>query len=338
MEIILFWVVIIFFIILREEKKIILNFLQKKIKGYSIVIIILGVLLTTFLIVTVRFFYLNSKLTVEFVSDELTKNFNGAINKYLIVESDSFIIKTSNYKNGIKNGLETNYKNIINSSFNYDLLKRESYNYFDFKSNWDSNKFIKEELNYYNGKLNGLMMSNIEHVNHKDFKFTDRNLLDLDSIITEINIFQGVPFWSNFKIVEYEDNRLNGHYYAFSKYFPIHKLDLNTRSSIVQILKLLEDLNYDVLHSVEFKNGLKNSIEKKYYDNGNLIYEGQYIMGIKEGIHNYYYPNKSLYLTENYSNGKRNGKFIKYNVFGKIDLELIYKNDLLMSIDSSNSY
>ena len=64
MEVIVIWLVILI-IIVSGGNKIILNFLKKKIKGYSIGIIILGILLTTFLIVTVRFFYLNSKVSVE---------------------------------------------------------------------------------------------------------------------------------------------------------------------------------------------------------------------------------------------------------------------------------
>ena len=67
----------------------------------------------------------------------------------------------------------------------------------------------------------------------------------------------------------------------------------------------------------EFKDNIPNGKGIKYYPNGNILYEGDFINGKFEGNGKYYYDNGDYYIGK-YKNGLRNGKGIKYYKNGKI--------------------
>ena len=75
----------------------------------------------------------------------------------------------------------------------------------------------------------------------------------------------------------------------------------------------------------EFKDNIPNGKGKKYYKNGNIQYEGDFINGQFEGNGKYYYENGEYFIGK-YKNGLRNGKGIKYYKNGNILFEGEYIN------------
>ena len=76
----------------------------------------------------------------------------------------------------------------------------------------------------------------------------------------------------------------------------------------------------------EFKNNLPNGKGIKYYSNGNILYEGNFINGKFNGNGKYYYDDGDYFIGE-YKNGLRNGKGTMYYSNGKIMYEGDWIND-----------
>ena len=86
------------------------------------------------------------------------------------------------------------------------------------------------------------------------------------------------------------------------------------------------DDNGNILFEGEYLHTL-NGKEKEYYYNGKLLYEGQYIDGERNGKGKKYdYDGKLLYEGD-YLCGKRNGKGKEYYKDGKLLFEGEYLND-----------
>ena len=68
----------------------------------------------------------------------------------------------------------------------------------------------------------------------------------------------------------------------------------------------------------KFISGKKEGKWKKYFDNGQLIYIGNYKKGKKEGIWARYHKNGQLGTKGNYKSGKREGEWISYFDNGQI--------------------
>ena len=76
----------------------------------------------------------------------------------------------------------------------------------------------------------------------------------------------------------------------------------------------------------EFRNNLPNGKGIKYYSNGNILYEGNFINGKFEGNGKYYYEDGD-YFSGEYKNGLRNGKGKEYYSNGNIKYEGDWIND-----------
>ena len=76
----------------------------------------------------------------------------------------------------------------------------------------------------------------------------------------------------------------------------------------------------------EFSNNIPNGKGIKYYPNGNLLYEGNFVNGKFDGIGKYYYDDGDTFLGE-YKQGLRDGKGTLYYKNGKIRYEGDYIND-----------
>ena len=75
-------------------------------------------------------------------------------------------------------------------------------------------------------------------------------------------------------------------------------------------------------------NNNNNGKAKEYYNDGKLLFEGEYLNGKRNGIGKEYYTNGKLKFVGEYLNGKRNGKgkeYYNYDYFLKF--EGIYLND-----------
>ena len=76
-----------------------------------------------------------------------------------------------------------------------------------------------------------------------------------------------------------------------------------------------------------YKIGERNGKGKEYYDNGKLIFEGEYINGERnKGIGIEYYDNGKIEYEGEYINGERNGKGKEYYDNGKLRFEGEYLN------------
>ena len=75
----------------------------------------------------------------------------------------------------------------------------------------------------------------------------------------------------------------------------------------------------------EFKNNIPNGKGIKYYSNGNILYEGDFINGKFEGNGKYFYDDGDYFIGQ-YKNGLRNGKGIVYYSNGNIKFECNFIN------------
>ena len=66
----------------------------------------------------------------------------------------------------------------------------------------------------------------------------------------------------------------------------------------------------------------------KEYDNGELIFQGEYLNGKRNGIGKEYDYNGELKFEGEYLNGKRNGKGKEYDYEGKLEFEGKYLNGI----------
>ena len=102
-------------------------------------------------------------------------------------------------------------------------------------------------------------------------------------------------------------------------------------------------LNGNLLFNGNYLNGKRNGQGKEFYPNGNLLYEGDYMSGKRnngniyltegktdkiikgDGINKEFSENGDL-LEGEYKDGKKQGKWVKYDINGEILIEGNYKN------------
>ena len=66
-------------------------------------------------------------------------------------------------------------------------------------------------------------------------------------------------------------------------------------------------------------------MEKRWHENGQLEFEGNYKYGKKHGQHKWWYPNGQLEFEEHYVNGKKHGLFKGWWKNGQLDYEGVFK-------------
>ena len=73
-----------------------------------------------------------------------------------------------------------------------------------------------------------------------------------------------------------------------------------------EIIGLFE--NGDTSNIAQYRNGIKEGTTKKWWENGNLKFEGHYHLGNYHGVVAEWYENGQPYTLFNYDNGKESGK------------------------------
>ena len=203
-----------------------------------------------------------------------------------------------------------------------------------------SNDNIKYEGEYYNGQRNGkgkeynydgFLAFEGEYLDNKKY-----NVIGYDSkknIIYKIEKGKGfIKEYDDEKKLIYEGEYLNGEKNGKGK---VYNLDgqlifegeyLNNQRKKGKELIFVSYVSYegeylygnkwngkgyDKNHSIKYEiiNGKGNI--KEYLDNGELIYEGEYLNGERNGKGNEYYHGHIIYVGE-YLNGKRHGKGKEY--------------------------
>ena len=81
----------------------------------------------------------------------------------------------------------------------------------------------------------------------------------------------------------------------------------------VNLNKLLISYLYETVHSSQTENyqvinGIKHGKGRRWYENGQLLYEVDYINGNPDGKDRGWYENGQLRYEFDYKNGKRDGK------------------------------
>ena len=73
---------------------------------------------------------------------------------------------------------------------------------------------------------------------------------------------------------------------------------------------IIKEYNEDgqLIFEGEYLNGIRNGKGKEYLYNGTIIFEGEYLKGEKNGRGKKYYYDGTLIFEGEYLNGKRNGK------------------------------
>ncbi|MCW3104432.1 MAG: hypothetical protein JWO09_2872 [Bacteroidetes bacterium] len=77
---------------------------------------------------------------------------------------------------------------------------------------------------------------------------------------------------------------------------------------------------------VNYKNGLKDSVFKYFHPNGTVSVEVNYKNGYKEGLHKKYDKDGKLLLSAAYVKGLMDGDFITYDTSGNVVKQVEYKN------------
>ena len=74
-----------------------------------------------------------------------------------------------------------------------------------------------------------------------------------------------------------------------------------------------------------------------YYDNGNSLFEGEYLNGKRNGIGKEYYIKGKIKYEGEYLNGEYNGKGIEYFQNGNIKFEGEFLNGKKVKMKNKNS-
>ena len=85
--------------------------------------------------------------------------------------------------------------------------------------------------------------------------------------------------------------------------------------------RLLRELNY--------RNNLRDGLQKTYYADGTVSHEQNFKLGIPHGVFKVYYQGGILYRAENYQAGKPHGKAETFYRNGQLKDEAIFENGKL---------
>ena len=117
-----------------------------------------------------------------------------------------------------------------------------------------------------------------------------------------------------------DEDKKENYGYLIYPIINIITIDINKRRNNGKYINnkyIWEDGKY---YKGEYKDNKPNGKGIKYYSNGNILYEGNFINGKFDGKGKYYYDN-GMYFIGEYKNGLRNGKGIQYYKNGNILFE-----------------
>jgi antitoxin component YwqK of YwqJK toxin-antitoxin module len=135
----------------------------------------------------------------------------------------------------------------------------------------------------------------------------------------------------------YDDGEIasDGFYYnekkdSLWKYFSYYTNSLTASENYDKGIKNgMEKHFYDnsqLSEEIEWKNDSKDGIWNQYFEDGKLKLRTTYSKNNLNGVYIVYYPNGSLYIVGGYLENKRHGKWVFYNGDGKVKTEIIYNN------------
>ena len=237
-------------------------------------------------------------------------------------------LKVGNIKTGGKNryikclmdiGLNINIIEIIEE----DNIPKDYFLTHEYET--DNNRLINRNIyisEYTKEKKLLNIKGKIININKYEFKYNssiDYNLngnpIFLENNFGIFGIHKGID----------EDKKENYGYLIYP-IINIITIDINKRRNNGKYINdkyIWEDGKY---YKGEYKDNKPNGKGIKYYSNGNILYEGNFINGKFDGKGKYYYDN-GMYFIGEYKNGLRHGKGIQYYSNGNIKYEGDWLND-----------
>jgi antitoxin component YwqK of YwqJK toxin-antitoxin module len=82
--------------------------------------------------------------------------------------------------------------------------------------------------------------------------------------------------------------------------------------------------NLQVSEEIEWKNDIKDGLWNQYFDNGKPKLKASYMQNKLQGVYIVYYPDGSLYIVGGFLENKRHGKWTFYDENKQIKSEIVY--------------
>ena len=303
-----------------KDENIFKSFCKVEVENKAKTTIGLGFLLQ-FIIGQESFYFLISYEHV--IKDDIINNNNNIISMYFNNELKSSNIKSDLNQRFIKSFINIGLDITVIEILDKDNIPKDYFIYNEFEV--DNNRLINSKIfipKLDEEKMLKKLKGEIIKINKYEFIYSNDE--DNDStgnpiFLEKSNNILGIPKRRNKNINEYYG-------YLIYPIINIIEKDKNKRSNNGKYINgkyIWEDGKYYI---GEYKDNIPNGKGKKYYSNGNILYEGDFINGKFEG-NGKYYCNNGYYFIGEYKDGLRNGKGIKYHNNGNIYFEGDYIND-----------
>lgn len=266
-------------------------------------------------------------------------------------EEEQQISKSTNYIDGKFDGEQISY---YPTGLKQAILTYHNGILHGYKASWDDEGALLEEATYVNGSLDGRFFqrkpdnriviyyykNNILDGPHTVFHPADPTLIIPQKPIIAVESF-------------YKDGQVEG---EVAEYNPAGNKIASTHylHGLKEGITELYSNKGAVLYSIEFHNDLQNGPAKEFYRNGKIKKEVNFVDDVKEGEERSYHrngqiassktylhdelhgmtsewsPEGILIFVADYDNGKRSGRFDKFNEKGEPVLRQIYRDDILI--------
>ena len=238
-------------------------------------------------------------------------------------------IKLEKQKRYIKN-----FKNFKDNYFDLDITAVQILDEDEIRKEWFlypepgeviTNKLINKQIyipQYINGKEIVNSIGRIKTINKYEFMHlasTDESSSGSPIFLENSSKVIGIHKSSNYH------QQANYAYFIYPA-INIIKKDLNNRQNNNKSINKDYIWEDDKYYIGQIKNNLPNGKGTKYYSNGDILYEGDFINGKFEGNGKYFYENGECYVGQ-FKNNLKNGKGTEYYSNGTIKYEGEYIND-----------
>ena len=85
-----------------------------------------------------------------------------------------------------------------------------------------------------------------------------------------------------------------------------------------------------------YERGVRNGEHKSWFANGNPKSEAIYVNGEPEGLMTFWYPNGRKEIEGRMVNGNRDGNWMYYNMDGSLQLQVLYRNGVMVKEKKEN--
>ena len=265
-------------------------------------------------------------------------------------DNNGYLAAKKEFDNGIQKGHSTTYHpkghkltdGLVSGFDDYGNLIKDGKWLF-----WNESGIIKEEVNFNNGKRQGLT-TYFSSTGKESAKIIYKDDLPWDGEWTtwyqngskkETGIYaQGqkqspwTAWYENGQkkyVIHYVNSIKHGLYTEWTKDGRLHK-DINFDNGI-PITEYLVDYQGDGYTEINRRNGELSGSWIKWYANGKKSEEGVYKYGKKGGIWSSWFPNGEKKYNAKFIDGKPDGNYSEYDNKGRITKKIEYKEGSILS-------